>query len=192
MTLSELNRAGSAATRANAGDLMERARRVAAVAAEFADDVDRAGRFPVEAIAAVKAEGLMGVMAPSSLGGEDASLSALSEICYVLGRACASTATLIGVAVLHQDCGEADKVEVHGFGGTCGGEADAERIALPGGFGACRGGGCAGRGRCRSPGADFFGEDGTTGADLRNYGVKLMAAGVESTVGGIVAKPDNL
>src|ERR1700723_1180765 len=97
MTLSELNRAGSAAQaaqRANAGDLMERARRVAAVAAEFADDVDRAGRFPVEAIAAVKAEGLMGVMAPSSLGGEDASLSALSEICYVLGRACASTAMI--------------------------------------------------------------------------------------------------
>jgi acyl-CoA dehydrogenase len=97
MTLSELNRAGPAAQavpRASAGDLMERARRVAVVAAEFADDVDRAGRFPAEAIAAVKAEGLMGVMAPRSLGGEDASLSALSEICYVLGRACASTAMI--------------------------------------------------------------------------------------------------
>ena len=60
MTLSELNRAGpaaQAAPRVQAGDLMERARRVAAIAAEFADDVDRAGRFPAEAIAAVKAEG---------------------------------------------------------------------------------------------------------------------------------------
>jgi acyl-CoA dehydrogenase len=100
MTLHELNRAGPAARlaarakRAAVADLTERARRVAAVAAEFADDVDRAGRFPAEAIAAAKAEGLMGVMAPKSLGGEDASLSELSDICYTLGQACASTAMI--------------------------------------------------------------------------------------------------
>ena len=39
---------------------MARARRVAAVAAQFADDVDRAGRFPAEAIAAAKARGADG------------------------------------------------------------------------------------------------------------------------------------
>src|SRR5579863_7739699 len=100
MTLHELNRAGPAARlaarakRAAVADLSERARRVAAVAAQFADDVDRAGRFPAEAIAAAKAEGLMGVMAPKSLGGEDASLSELSDICYTLGQACASTAMI--------------------------------------------------------------------------------------------------
>ena len=97
MTLPELIRAEPAprvAPRAKADDLMERARRVAAVAAQFADDVDRAGRFPTEAMTAAKEEGLMGVMAPKSLGGEDASLSELSEVCYALGQACASTAMI--------------------------------------------------------------------------------------------------
>jgi acyl-CoA dehydrogenase len=99
MTLDELKRPGATARRtsrakAASADLMARTRRVAAAAAQFADDVDRAGRFPAEAIAAAKAEGLMGVMAPKSLGGEDASLSELSDICYTLGQACASTAMI--------------------------------------------------------------------------------------------------
>src|SRR5580700_196095 len=99
MTLHELNRPGAAArlglrARGAPEDLMARARRVAAVAAQFADDVDRGGRFPAEAIAAAKAEGLMGVMAPRSLGGEDASLSELSDVCYTLGQACAATAMI--------------------------------------------------------------------------------------------------
>jgi acyl-CoA dehydrogenase len=87
MALHELNRPAAA-------ELIERARRVAAVAAQFADDVDRGGRFPAEAIAAAKAERLMGVMAPKSLGGEDVSLSEVSEICYALGLACGSTALI--------------------------------------------------------------------------------------------------
>ena len=99
MTLDELKRPGATARRTSrakvaSADLMARTRRVAAAAAQFADDVDRAGRFPAEAIAAAKAEGLMGVMAPKSLGGEDASLSELSDICYTLGQACASTAMI--------------------------------------------------------------------------------------------------
>jgi len=99
MTLHELNRPGPAlrlvrGAKSAPEDLMARARRVAAVAAQFADDVDRGGRFPAEAIAAAKAEGLMGVMAPRSLGGEGASLSELSDVCYTLGQTCASTAMI--------------------------------------------------------------------------------------------------
>jgi acyl-CoA dehydrogenase len=105
MTLHELKRSGLAERPARArirtdqGDLIARARRVAAVAAEFAEEVDRAGRFPAEAIAAAKAEHLLGVMAPAKLGGEDADLTALAEVCYTLGRACASTAM---VFAMHQ------------------------------------------------------------------------------------------
>ncbi len=101
MTLDELKRrpvatarAWTSRAKAASADLMARTRRVAAAAAQFADDVDRAVRFPAEAIAAAKAEGMMGVMAPKSLGGEDASLSELSDICSTLGQACASTAMI--------------------------------------------------------------------------------------------------
>ena len=79
--------------------LLERTRRVSAVAAQYAADVDRLGRYPAEAIAAAKAERLMGVMAPRDLGGEDASLSELADVCYTLGQACASTAM---VFAMHQ------------------------------------------------------------------------------------------
>src|SRR6185437_11386563 len=103
-----------------------------------------------------------------------------------------STTTLIGVAVFDQDRGEAYQVEVHRLGGAGGIEADAERITLPRGFGACRHRGDAGSGRSGGPGADLFGQNGATGADLRDHGVKLMAAGVEAAIGSIVAKPDNL
>ncbi|MTI43830.1 acyl-CoA dehydrogenase [Roseibium hamelinense] len=70
----------------------ERARRAAKVAAEFADAVDRDGRFPAEGMDAVKAERLMGILIRPQFGGEGASLSEVAEICSILGQACASTA----------------------------------------------------------------------------------------------------
>lgn len=47
-----------------------RAERVAAVAARHADAVDREGRFPEEAVAALKAERLLGLQIPGQFGGE--------------------------------------------------------------------------------------------------------------------------
>jgi acyl-CoA dehydrogenase len=79
------------------GDLVSRARRVAAVAADHAADVDQASRFPAEAMAAARTERLLGVMAPRGLGGEGASISELAEVCYVLGQACASTAMIFAM-----------------------------------------------------------------------------------------------
>jgi acyl-CoA dehydrogenase len=73
------------------GDLAQRAQRVAAVAAQHADAVDRDARFPQEAIDAAKAEGLLGIMTPAVLGGEGASLGEVADVCYALGAACAST-----------------------------------------------------------------------------------------------------
>ena len=64
---------------------------VAAVAAVHAEAVDRSARFPSEAMAAARAERLLGAMIPTNLGGQGATVSDIVEVCYVLGRACAST-----------------------------------------------------------------------------------------------------
>ena len=75
-------------------NLAARAEKVAAVAAQHAAAVDRESRFPAEAIAAARAERLMGIAVPRELGGEGASISDVADVCYVLGRACAATAMI--------------------------------------------------------------------------------------------------
>jgi acyl-CoA dehydrogenase len=84
---------------APAADLNSRAAAVAAVAATHAAAVDEAARFPQEAIAAARYQRLLGVMVPHDLGGEGASVSDVVDICYALGRACASSAM---VYAMHQ------------------------------------------------------------------------------------------
>ena len=79
---------------ASSADLMARAEKVAAVAATHAAAVDAHSRFPKEAIAAARAERLLGVAVPPEFGGEGASTADVVDICYVLGRACASTAMI--------------------------------------------------------------------------------------------------
>ena len=71
-----------------------RAEYVAAVAATFADRVDCEARFPAEAFAAIRAQRLLGIMLPADLGGEDARLADVVDICYRLGQACSSTAMI--------------------------------------------------------------------------------------------------
>src|SRR5437764_10292300 len=61
---------------------------------QFADDVDRGARFPHEAFASLRAERLLGILVPLSLGGEGATISEVADVCYTLGRACASTAMI--------------------------------------------------------------------------------------------------
>ena len=77
-----------------AADLQSRTSAVAAVAAETAAAVDREARFPHEAIAAARSQRLLGIMVPHEFGGEGASLSDVVDVCYMLGRACASTAMI--------------------------------------------------------------------------------------------------
>ncbi len=84
--------------------LVLRARRVAQVAAVHAEAVDREARFPAEAIAAAKAEGLLGVLAPVELGGEGASFAQVAEVCYALGQACASTAMIYAMHQVKVAC----------------------------------------------------------------------------------------
>ncbi|HEX3937116.1 MAG TPA: acyl-CoA dehydrogenase family protein [Xanthobacteraceae bacterium] len=86
-TANSLRTAGAAA-------LAERAKKVAATAAEHAAAVDCDSRFPREAIAAARAERLLGIAVPHELGGEQASIADIADVCYALGRACASTAMI--------------------------------------------------------------------------------------------------
>jgi len=77
----------------------ERMRAVAEIAARHSADVDREGRFPREAIDALKAERLMAVMIPKRFGGEGLGLLEVAELCTILGQACGSTAM---VYAMHQ------------------------------------------------------------------------------------------
>jgi acyl-CoA dehydrogenase len=72
-------------------DLTRRAELVAEIASAAADAVDRETRFPAEAIAAARGQRLLGILVPTELGGEEASVSDVVDVCYALGRACAST-----------------------------------------------------------------------------------------------------
>ena len=69
------------------------------VAAPHADDVDRSARFPVETIDALKAEGALGALIPTELGGGGESLETVADACFELGRRCGASAM---VFAMHQ------------------------------------------------------------------------------------------
>lgn len=77
-----------------ATDITTATHAAAAVAAAHASRVDAEGRFPFEAIAALRANGLMSLTIPPELGGIGAPLSKISWICRRLGEACSSTAMI--------------------------------------------------------------------------------------------------
>ena len=88
---------------ASAG-LKARTEVVAAIAEKNAGAVDRDARFPEETFAAARSQGLLGIMVPRDLGGEGASLSAVVDICYRLGRACSSSAMIYGMHQIMVAC----------------------------------------------------------------------------------------
>ena len=69
-----------------------------------ADAVDQAARFPEEAVAALKAEKLFAILVPGALGGEEASVSDVVDVCYRLGRACSSTAMIYAMHQVKAAC----------------------------------------------------------------------------------------
>jgi len=77
--------------------LSERTKRVAAIAEQYADAVDKEGRFPIEAVNAMKAEQLLGIQVPVQFGGEGADVAQISEICCQLGQACANSAMIFAM-----------------------------------------------------------------------------------------------
>src|SRR4029077_15109330 len=69
----------------------------AATAAEHADKVDREERFPGEGYTTLRAQRLLGIQFPAELGGDGASVSDTVNICYMLGRSCASTGMIFAM-----------------------------------------------------------------------------------------------
>jgi len=98
---------------ASGKNLASRAEKVAAIAAKHAAAVDFDSRFPAEAIAAARAERLLGAAVPRECGGEGASISDIADVCYVLGRACASTAMIYAMHQTKVAC-----LTRHGRGST--------------------------------------------------------------------------
>ena len=76
---------------------LQRTATVAAAAAADAETVDREACFPRAAIDAARREKLLGMQIPSEFGGPGASIHDLTEVCYTLGRACASTAMIFAM-----------------------------------------------------------------------------------------------
>jgi acyl-CoA dehydrogenase len=84
---------------ASAGNeqLRMRADIMAAAAQESADDVDRGARFPAEAFAAARKQRLLGMLVPAELGGDGARVSDAVDVCYIVGRRCASSAMIFAM-----------------------------------------------------------------------------------------------
>src|SRR3954454_18960981 len=80
--------------------LIDDARRVGEqVAGPAADSVDVEGRFPAEAVAAMRSDGLLGALVPVELGGQGASVAEAGEAVAALAEHCASSAL---VFAMHQ------------------------------------------------------------------------------------------
>jgi alkylation response protein AidB-like acyl-CoA dehydrogenase len=78
--------------------VLDRARQVARdVAAPSAAAVDRSGRWPSEAMGALKDAGLGGLVVPEELGGLGHGLSSIVRLAEILGRECPSTALCFGM-----------------------------------------------------------------------------------------------
>ncbi len=76
----------------------------ATVAAEHAGEVDRAGRFPAEAVAALKTQRLLGMAVPIERGGEGAPTADVADVCFKLARACSSTAMIFAMHQIKVAC----------------------------------------------------------------------------------------
>ena len=89
---------GSEATLLDRGlTFAERTATVAKAAASEAEEVDQKGRFPKAAIDAARERKLLGAQIPVEYGGFGASIYDITEMCYMLGRACSSAAMIFAM-----------------------------------------------------------------------------------------------
>ena len=75
----------------------QRTAAVAEAAATEAEVVDREARFPRKAIDAARKERLLGAQIPIEFGGDGAPISEVTDMCYALSRACASTGMIFAM-----------------------------------------------------------------------------------------------
>src|SRR6202047_1984903 len=85
---------------ADRASFRQRAAAGAEAAATEGEAVDREARFPRKAIDAARKERLLGAQIPIEFGGDGASISEVTDMCYALGRACSSAGVILG---MHQN-----------------------------------------------------------------------------------------
>lgn len=85
-------------------DVAERAATACRIAAQHADAVDIAARYPAEAMEALKEQRLLSVLVPANFGGEELSMTDAAEICFQLGQACASTGMIYAMHLVKLAC----------------------------------------------------------------------------------------
>lgn len=73
-------------------------------AGPHADDVDKQARFPEETLLGLRKERLLGIAVPRDYGGDDASLSELSEHCLQLGKHCSASAMVLAMHHIQVAC----------------------------------------------------------------------------------------
>jgi acyl-CoA dehydrogenase len=86
------------------GELQVHVEKAAAVAAEHAAAVDSASRFPNESFAAIKAQRLLGILVPKTLGGEGVGIADVVDVCYRLGQSCSSTGLIYAMHQVKVAC----------------------------------------------------------------------------------------
>jgi acyl-CoA dehydrogenase len=67
------------------------------VAGPAADEVDATGRFPAEAVTALRASGLLGALVPEDLGGPGVQVADFSRAVVALAEHCASSALILAM-----------------------------------------------------------------------------------------------
>jgi acyl-CoA dehydrogenase len=72
-------------------------RRAVEIAAEHADDVDRQGRFPSEAVEALRDAGALGWGVPLEYGGAGAGIDDLADTTFELSRHCSATGMIFAM-----------------------------------------------------------------------------------------------
>jgi acyl-CoA dehydrogenase len=86
-------------------ELLDAVRRIGAeAAAPHADEVDREARFPAEAVAALREARALSALVPEELGGGGASLEAVAESCFELGRHCGATGMVFAMHQIQVAC----------------------------------------------------------------------------------------
>ena len=77
---------------------------VTRTAADHADEVDRASRIPEEAVRALQAQAMMGLLVPAALGGPGRRMSQVAGVCHALGQSCGSSAMIFAMHQIQVAC----------------------------------------------------------------------------------------
>jgi acyl-CoA dehydrogenase len=77
---------------------------VLAIAKANAVAVDAEGRFPIEAITALRQAGLLGALVPKASGGLGQSIQQAAATCYALARCCSSSAMILAMHHIQAAC----------------------------------------------------------------------------------------